>query len=74
VPLKSYIIDFAILPSGEILVIELNPFGISTDSNLFSWIEDKKILEDGPFTARLTMAPFEVTSGVEMAIQQLLDG
>jgi len=74
IPLTSYIIDFAVLPSGEILVIELNPFSIATDSNLFSWIEDKKILEEGPFTKRMTMAPFEVTSGVEMAIQELLNG
>jgi len=48
IPLDSYIIDFALVKknnSDDIIVIELNPFSIATDSNLFSWKEDIEILK-----------------------------
>eukprot|EP01124_Arcella_intermedia_P007952 TRINITY_DN14936_c0_g2_i1.p1 TRINITY_DN14936_c0_g2~~TRINITY_DN14936_c0_g2_i1.p1 ORF type:complete len:340 (-),score=85.34 TRINITY_DN14936_c0_g2_i1:14-1033(-) len=73
VPLESYIIDFGITETGKILVIELNPFSIATDSNWFSWKEDIQILMNGPFTAKLTKEPWPTTAGIDMAIKNLMD-
>lgn len=71
IPFESYIIDFAVL-EDRIMVIELNPFSIATDPALFSWKEDKEILESGPFCQRITEKPLAISKGVEMAIQELL--
>eukprot|EP01125_Pyxidicula_operculata_P018681 TRINITY_DN6657_c0_g1_i1.p1 TRINITY_DN6657_c0_g1~~TRINITY_DN6657_c0_g1_i1.p1 ORF type:complete len:351 (+),score=85.82 TRINITY_DN6657_c0_g1_i1:88-1140(+) len=81
IPLNSYIIDFAIIENQQhspdddepsILVIELNPFSIATDSNLFSWKEDMDVLRNGPFTSRMTEKEWPTTPGIDMAIQKLL--
>jgi len=41
---NNFIIDFCITTNKEVLLIELNPFLTTTDSVLFSWKNDKKIL------------------------------
>ena len=53
---KRYIIDFAITGPNydKISIIELNPFLSSTDSGLFSWKEERDLLENGPFEFRIT--------------------
>jgi D123 protein len=40
IPLKSYIIDFALTDKG-LLILEFNPFFFGTDACLFSWRIDK---------------------------------
>lgn len=48
------IVDFAVtdIEKEEIWVIELNPFVYTTDAGLFSWMHERKILENGPFEFR----------------------
>jgi gamma-glutamylaminecyclotransferase len=51
---SSYVIDFAYLPDEHrMIVIELSPFRTCTGAALFSWHEDKDILENGPFEFRI---------------------
>jgi len=57
IPLASYIIDFGITKEGKLVVIELNPFHVGTGGKLFHWIDDLKILKEGPFEARMTEKP-----------------
>lgn len=71
-PLSSYIIDFGVL-ADRIMVIELNPFSIATNPVLFSWKQDRVLLENGPFTAKMLLEKPEMSKGVEIAIQALLD-
>jgi len=51
IPLHNYIIDFCLI-DFKAFIIELNPYLPTTDSCLFSWTRDKKILEEGPFEFR----------------------
>lgn len=48
--LKNFVIDVAILPSGEPIVIELNPYndhaGNGTFAFCFNWETERDILED----------------------------
>jgi hypothetical protein len=44
VPLENYILDFGISTDGKVHIIELNPFTTTTDSCLFSWTSDKRVL------------------------------
>jgi hypothetical protein len=45
----QYVVDFAVIGEklDRILVIELNPFLESTNAALFSWRDERKILENG---------------------------
>lgn len=43
---SSYVCDIAILSTGELIVIELNPFATSTGGSLFHWTIDHDILFD----------------------------
>jgi len=58
----TYVIDFALIDLGvtpkqyKIWIIELNPFLPTTDSCLFSWEKERKILESGPFDFRYRTA------------------
>ena len=58
----EYIIDFAVVGDrvlngkfsfDRLMIIELNPFLTSTDSLLFSWKEERGLLEHGPFEFRV---------------------
>ena len=54
---QEYVIDFALTESGEIYVIELNPFMESTDGCLFSWQKERPLLEGaGEFEFRIVTA------------------
>lgn len=48
-PADNYIIDLAVLDKGQgdIVVIELNPFGPNTGPSLFSWQGDRRLLQGG---------------------------
>lgn len=59
---QDYVIDFGLTNCGRVVVIELNPFLDSTDGALFSWREEREILENGPFQ-------FRVRTGVTDAIK-----
>eukprot|EP01147_Barroeca_monosierra_P004484 gene4484-71_t len=55
---KNYIVDLGILKSGEIKIIELNPYEPSTGTGLFSWEEDLSLLRglrksDEPLPVRI---------------------
>lgn len=60
---REYVIDFALVSkdgqwgADEIFVIELNPFLFSTDGALFSWQQERGVLENGPFEYRLLEKP-----------------
>ncbi|KAL9645108.1 hypothetical protein ABK040_004599 [Willaertia magna] len=43
---KKYICDLAIGKDGNIYVIELNPYSDTTDTCLFSWKRDEKVLKE----------------------------
>jgi hypothetical protein len=51
IPLEKYVIDF-VVTENEVLVLELNPFNISTGACLFSWELDEEKLNNGPFEFR----------------------
>jgi hypothetical protein len=42
--LSDYVIDFAVLDSGSLIVVELNPFNKLTGSSMFDWDTDKDML------------------------------
>lgn len=51
---ESYVIDFAYIQSRDsMVVIELSPFLPCTGAALFSWMFDRKILENGPLEFRI---------------------
>jgi len=43
----AYVIDFVLISDKEIKVIELNPFGGMTGASLFSWQQERKLLQGG---------------------------
>ena len=53
--IKECVIDFCVTGPNldHVEVIELNPFLFSSDSALFSWANDQKVLEHGPFEFRV---------------------
>jgi len=53
IPQELCVMDVLILPDDEIKIIELNPFYNDTGACLFSWIEDKDILRNGPLEIRV---------------------
>ena len=46
IPLDTYVVDFAVLSTGKVVVIELNPFKNSTGGGLFSWNIDRCVFVD----------------------------
>lgn len=56
IKLVDYVIDFVVLDSGQVLVLELNPFNPSTGGCLFDWKNDQKILKEGPLEFRILPA------------------
>jgi len=59
---RSYIIDFCVQVNEEndivnIIVIEINPFHVTTDACKFTWKNDENILKNGPFEFRVTESP-----------------
>ncbi|KAL6078085.1 Cell division cycle protein 123 [Balamuthia mandrillaris] len=65
IPVDSFIVDFAVLNDGQVLVIELNPFhnyeGCGTDAGLFNWALDRKIVDgEAPFEFRVREEAFDV--------------
>jgi len=58
IPQELCVMDVLILPDGNIKIIELNPFYNDTGACLFSWIEEKELLRNGPLEIRVvTEAP-----------------
>ena len=55
----AYVVDFALLGSGDVLIVELNPFDEQTEAGLFTWEdpEDRALLERGPLGLRMTTHP-----------------
>jgi hypothetical protein len=51
-PLQAYIMDFVIMPDNQVKIVELNPFSVQTGSCRFHWVQDKEIIENGPFEFR----------------------
>jgi len=61
---EKFVIDFAIKRDGNAVVLELNPYNISTGSSLFSWHseEDSDIMEGlKPFEFRILESPIVET-------------
>jgi gamma-glutamylcyclotransferase (GGCT)/AIG2-like uncharacterized protein YtfP len=51
---SSYVIDFAYLVEEDrLIVIELSPFRTCTGAAMFSWAEDREMLENGPLEFRV---------------------
>lgn len=44
--LKHYVIDFAVT-KDKVVVVELNPFGPTTGPSLFTWRQDRRMLQGG---------------------------
>eukprot|EP01125_Pyxidicula_operculata_P018584 TRINITY_DN6611_c0_g1_i1.p1 TRINITY_DN6611_c0_g1~~TRINITY_DN6611_c0_g1_i1.p1 ORF type:complete len:302 (+),score=71.44 TRINITY_DN6611_c0_g1_i1:97-1002(+) len=57
VKLDNYICDFGISSDGKVYIIELNPWLETTDSCLFNWIKDDKLLKNGPLELRVNTKP-----------------
>lgn len=57
---KEYVVDFAVTGDelDQVWVIELNPFAFTTDACLFSWMTERHIFENGPFTFRYRESNF----------------
>lgn len=54
IPASTYAIDFALLPDGQLIVVELNPFAPNTSPGLFDWTKDEDVLKGvKPFEFRL---------------------
>lgn len=71
---EGYIVDFAVCGEnlGDILIIELNPFMESTDAGLFSWKEEKDLLQNGPFEFRIRTEKPKGQIGIEYKYRVLL--
>lgn len=68
----GYIVDLAILSTGDVVVIELNPFDEQTGAGVFSWQADRELLEHGPLALRLLEAPRpNMESTIEAFISEL---
>jgi gamma-glutamylcyclotransferase (GGCT)/AIG2-like uncharacterized protein YtfP len=51
---SSYVIDFAYLEKEDkLIVIECSPFRTCTGAALFSWKDDKQVMENGPLEFRI---------------------
>ncbi|KAH3766039.1 cell division cycle protein 123-like [Pelomyxa schiedti] len=57
IPHSQYVIDFGILSTGRVIVVELNPFATTTGAALFTWERERTLLENGPFELRLRTTP-----------------
>jgi hypothetical protein len=53
------VVDFAIDRTGCVWIIEINPFVQSTDAALFSWQQEREILERGPYEFRIRTEPIK---------------
>jgi len=54
IPATTYVIDFAFLPTEELIVVELNPFALNTSPGLFDWKKDEDVLTGvKPFQLRV---------------------
>lgn len=53
----SYVVDFALDVTGKPWVIELNPYQESTDGAMFSWSQERTLLDQGPFEFRIQTQP-----------------
>jgi hypothetical protein len=47
------IIDLVVQQTGEVTLLELNPWGRGTGAGLFNWDKDKEVLQGGPLEVRL---------------------
>lgn len=63
-PVDSMICDFAVdLANNRVYVLEINPYYVvgaeacGTDAAMFSWKDDRAVLDNGPFEFRLERAP-----------------
>lgn len=75
---KDFVVDF-VYSDDEIMIIELNPYGMETASGLFSWRDetDKKVLlGESPFEFRILEKPLtkeEERSSFSKDIRDLLE-
>jgi len=55
----AYVVDFALLSTGDVVVVELNPFDEQTGGGLFRWEDpdDRALMERGPLGLRMATRP-----------------
>jgi len=56
---SDFIIDFGLIGNdfSTVIVIELNEFMDTTDGCMFKWKQERKLLENGPFTFKIVDKP-----------------
>eukprot|EP00026_Physarum_polycephalum_P011726 Phypoly_transcript_11967.p1 GENE.Phypoly_transcript_11967~~Phypoly_transcript_11967.p1 ORF type:complete len:362 (+),score=58.85 Phypoly_transcript_11967:36-1088(+) len=62
-PFDSYIIDFVVFKNNDVMIVELNPYSVTTGACLFDWQKDKAQLENGPFELRVNTEPVKNVNG-----------
>jgi len=69
---SSYVVDLAIVgpKKDQVIVVELNPYAISTGPSLFHWTIDKEVLHKGPLQFRLRDKPMD---NIKTYVEYLLD-
>lgn len=50
---SSCVADVGMTNDGNLVLIEMNPFGRQTSGCLFSWVVDEKLLHNGPYSFRV---------------------
>lgn len=70
----SYIVDFALLSTGDVVVVELNPFDEQTGGGLFRWEDpdDRALMERGPLGLRMATRPRQhMQATIEVFVAEL---
>jgi len=67
IKLSNFILDFALV-GDKAYVIELNPWLETTDSCLFKWFKDLKVLEYGPLEFRCNTRPVPGVKGQVLSV------
>jgi len=64
ISIQNYIVDFAWLGPGNVILVEVNPFdgvlgSFPCSTGLFTWESDRKTITEGPFEMRVREKPIE---------------
>lgn len=52
-PYRSFVIDFYVSASNQVMIIEFNPFHNGAGAGLFSWSKDRELFLNGPLEFRI---------------------
>eukprot|EP01124_Arcella_intermedia_P020683 TRINITY_DN28181_c0_g1_i1.p1 TRINITY_DN28181_c0_g1~~TRINITY_DN28181_c0_g1_i1.p1 ORF type:complete len:344 (+),score=94.15 TRINITY_DN28181_c0_g1_i1:115-1146(+) len=59
------VIDF-IIQDQNVILLEINPFGIGTGAGLFNWNSDEKLLNEGPLEMRIRLEERDNYNGITL--------